>query len=106
MKIIYTGYVANPPNKEETYLLTDYYNMELKEICVDGCRSMVRYFPQRLCEKIMSYFGNLQNKTMGKKEEKFREYLHCGTLLPGAEKVTGLLLITSKEKMHFIFHRT
>jgi len=57
--------------------------MELKEICVDRCCSTVRNFPQRLSEKTLSYFGNfLPNKTMGRKEEKFQEYLHCGTLLP------------------------
>lgn len=59
--------------RNESYLIIDYYHMELKEIYFDGCCSMVRRFPQRLCEQTLYYFGNfLPNKTVEKRERNFR----------------------------------
>lgn len=71
MRRIYTGYVTNLTNNKETYSLIDYCRMELKEICVNGCCSVVSSFPRRLCEEknfVVSWeFSSKQN--YGKKEE-------------------------------------
>lgn len=66
---IYTGYVANPSNNEEFYLIIDYHNMELKEIYFDGCCSMVRRFPQKLCEQTVLFwkYSSKQDWKKGRK---------------------------------------
>lgn len=67
MERIYTGYVANPSNNEESCLIIDYHNMELKEIYFMDVALWSDVFHKDFVNKLY-YFGNLPpNKTVEKR---------------------------------------
>ena len=72
VKRIYTGYVANPPNKEESYLLIYYSIMELKEMCVDEMALYGQKFPiKTLWKKLFTILETFFQTRLWKKGRKF-----------------------------------
>lgn len=77
MKRIYTGYVVNPPYKEDSYLFIDDSIVELKEMCVASAALWSEVFHKDFVEKnkqtTLYYFGNfLPNKTVEKRGKNSR----------------------------------
>lgn len=77
VKRIYTGYVVNPPYKEDSYLFIDDSIVELKEMCVASAALWSEVFHKDFVEKnkqtTLYYFGNfLPNKTVEKRGKNSR----------------------------------